>query len=64
MLTVLIDLIDSGIKMLIAMAINIMFALAVGIVATRSKKDESVSTPLLVVLQSIPILGFFPKVIL
>jgi NitT/TauT family transport system permease protein len=50
--------------MLIALAFSIGFSLAVGIVAARNKRAESVIIPLLDVFQSIPILGFFPIVIL
>lgn len=50
--------------MLVALAISILFSLAVGILAARNKKAESILIPLLDVFQSIPILGFFPIVIL
>ena len=50
--------------MLIALLISIIFSLAIGILAARNKKAESVIIPLLDVFQSIPILGFFPVVIL
>ena len=50
--------------MLIALVLSILFALVVGIAAARSKKAEAVFIPTLDVLQSIPILGFFPIVIL
>jgi len=50
--------------MLIALVLSILFALVVGIAAARSKKAEAVFIPVLDVLQSIPILGFFPIVIL
>src|SRR3989441_2272629 len=50
--------------MLIALALSILFSLAVGIFAARNKRAESVVIPLLDVFQSIPILGFFPVVIL
>ena len=49
--------------MLIALALSILFSIAVGITAARNKKAESVIIPLLDVFQSIPILGFFPFVI-
>src|SRR5207245_9709539 len=41
-----------------------LYSLAVGIIAARNKSAESVIIPLLDVFQSIPILGFFPVVIL
>ncbi len=50
--------------MLLALAISIVFSLAVGILAARNKRAESIIIPLLDVFQSIPILGFFPIVIL
>lgn len=43
--------------------LSILFALAVGIWAARSRRAESVILPLLDIFQSIPILGFFPFVI-
>ncbi len=49
--------------MLLALALSIVFALLVGIVAARNKRAETVIIPLLDILQSIPILGFFPIVI-
>ncbi len=50
--------------MLIALAVSIVFSLAVGILAARNRRAESIVIPLLDVFQSIPILGFFPIVIL
>ena len=50
--------------MLIALALSILFSLAVGIFAGRNRRAESVIIPLLDIFQSIPILGFFPVVIL
>ena len=50
--------------MLVALALSILFSLAVGIFAARNKRAESVIIPLLDIFQSIPILGFFPVVIL
>ncbi len=50
--------------MIVALIFSILFSLAVGISAARNKKAEAVIIPLLDVLQSIPILGFFPLVIL
>jgi NitT/TauT family transport system permease protein len=49
--------------MMLALALSIVFALAVGIWAARSSRAESVILPLLDIFQSIPILGFFPFVI-
>ena len=50
--------------MLIALALSILFSITVGIFAARNKRAESVIIPLLDIFQSIPILGFFPVVIL
>ncbi len=50
--------------MLIALVLSILFSLAIGITAARNKRAEAVIIPLLDVFQSIPILGFFPIVIL
>ncbi len=50
--------------MLFALALSIVFAIAIGILAARNKRAEAVIIPLLDVFQSIPILGFFPFVIL
>ncbi|MGA2199513.1 MAG: ABC transporter permease subunit [Nitrososphaerales archaeon] len=50
--------------MIVALFFSILFSLAVGIIAARNRRAESVIIPLLDVLQSIPILGFFPLVIL
>src|SRR5579862_3113825 len=64
LLGIAIAIIYSWARMLIALALSIGFSLAVGIVAARNKRAESVIIPLLDVFQSIPILGFFPIVIL
>ena len=60
---VALDIISSWTRMIIALAISVVFALIIGIWAARSKKAESVILPLLDIFQSIPILGFFPLVI-
>ena len=49
--------------MILALVLSIVFALAVGILAARNKRAEGVILPLLDIFQSIPILGFFPFVI-
>ena len=49
--------------MIFALALSILFALAIGIAAARSRHAESIILPLLDIFQSIPILGFFPFVI-
>jgi len=50
--------------MLVALILSILFSLSIGIVAARNKRAEAIIIPLLDVFQSIPILGFFPIVIL
>jgi NitT/TauT family transport system permease protein len=62
-LGVFIDIVYSWIRMLIALAVSILFSIAIGILAARNKRAESIIIPLLDVFQSIPILGFFPIVI-
>lgn len=49
--------------MIIALFFSIIFSLIVGIIAARNRRAETVIIPLLDVLQSIPILGFFPIVV-
>lgn len=61
---IILDIVSSWSRMLIALAISILFSLVIGISAARNRKAESVIIPLLDVFQSIPILGFFPIVIL
>ncbi len=51
-------------RMLIALVLSVVFSLAVGILAARNRRAEAFIVPLLDVLQSIPILGFFPVVLL
>ena len=58
------DILASWTRMILALGLSILFALAIGIWAARSKRAESVILPLLDIFQSIPILGFFPFVIL
>lgn len=60
---IIVDLIFSWSRMLLALGLSILFSLTVGILAARNKKAESVVVPLLDVFQSIPILGFFPIVV-
>ena len=50
--------------MLVALVFSILFSLTIGILAARNKKAESIIIPVLDVFQSIPILGFFPIVVL
>ncbi len=58
-----IDILYSWGRMFLALLLSIGFSLAVGILAARNKRAETVIIPLLDVFQSIPILGFFPIVI-
>jgi NitT/TauT family transport system permease protein len=60
---VALDILFSWIRMILALGLSIVFALAVGIWAARNKRAEGVILPLLDIFQSIPILGFFPFVI-
>jgi len=60
---VALDILSSWIRMILALGLSIVFALAVGIWAARSTRAEAVILPLLDIFQSIPILGFFPFVI-
>jgi len=60
---VALDILSSWTRMILALGLSILFALAVGIWAARSRNAEAVLLPLLDIFQSIPILGFFPFVI-
>ena len=54
----------SLVRILIAYAISLVFALAYGYAAAKSKRAEIVLIPLLDILQSIPVLSFLPGVML
>ena len=54
----------SLVRILIAYAISLVFALAYGYAAARSRRAEMVLIPLLDILQSIPVLSFLPGVML
>jgi NitT/TauT family transport system permease protein len=54
----------SLVRILIAYVISLVFALAYGYVAARSRRAEMVLIPLLDILQSIPVLSFLPGVML
>ncbi|MDG6908099.1 MAG: ABC transporter permease subunit, partial [Nitrososphaerota archaeon] len=62
-LLIIVDLVFSWARMLVALGLSIVFSLTVGILAARNRKAESIIVPLLDVFQSIPILGFFPLVV-
>jgi len=61
--TILADIAFSWWRMLAALFLSILFSWAVGIAAGVSKGAERTILPLLDVLQSVPILGFFPIMI-
>jgi NitT/TauT family transport system permease protein len=52
------------IRMLLAYALSVAFALVYGITAAVSRRAEQVLIPILDVLQSIPVLGYLPGVII
>jgi NitT/TauT family transport system permease protein len=54
----------SLVRILLAYAISLVFALAYGYAAAKSKRAEMVLIPLLDILQSIPVLSFLPGVML
>ncbi len=54
---------NSLIRMLIAFLISLAFAITYGIIAARKARAEKMLIPILDVLQSVPILGFFPVVV-
>jgi NitT/TauT family transport system permease protein len=54
----------SLVRILLAYAISLVFALAYGYAAAKSKRAEIVLIPLLDILQSIPVLSFLPGVML
>jgi NitT/TauT family transport system permease protein len=54
----------SLVRLTVAYALSMLFALAYGYVAARSKRAEIVLIPLLDILQSIPVLSFLPGVML
>jgi NitT/TauT family transport system permease protein len=51
-------------RMFVAYLLSLLLALVIGVVMARNKYVESVLLPILDILQSIPILGFFPAVFL
>jgi NitT/TauT family transport system permease protein len=54
----------SLVRILIAYGLSLVFALAYGYAAARSRRAEMVLIPLLDILQSIPVLSFLPAVML
>lgn len=58
------DMSFSWLRMVVALVISILFSWAIGITAARTKRGEKIIIPLLDIFQSIPILGFFPLVLI
>src|SRR5271157_3585017 len=58
-----IGILASWLRLFIALVVSILFSIAVGISAATNEKLEKIILPVLDVLQTIPILGFFPLVI-
>ncbi len=54
----------SLVRILVAYALSLVFALAYGYIAAKSRRAEVVLIPLLDILQSIPVLSFLPGVML
>ncbi len=54
----------SLVRILVAYALSLVFALVYGYAAAKSKRAEMVLIPLLDILQSIPVLSFLPAVML
>jgi NitT/TauT family transport system permease protein len=59
----LVDTAYSWIRMSLALVLSIIFSWVVGVAAARNRTANAVIIPVLDVLQSIPILGFFPVVL-
>ena len=62
--TASLDVFYSFLRMVVAYALSLVFALTYGYYAAAHRGGERVMIPVLDILQSIPILGFFPVVIL
>ena len=54
----------SLVRILVAYALSLVFALAYGYIAAKSRRAEIILIPLLDILQSIPVLSFLPGVML
>ena len=59
-LQLVLDTAASWVRMLIALGISVLISIAVGIYAAVSPKAEKVILPVVDILQTIPILAFFP----
>lgn len=53
----------SFLRMLTAYAFSFLFALLYGFAAAKSKTNERIMLPILDILQSVPVLGFFPAAV-
>jgi len=54
---------SSLIRMLIAFLLSLAFAITYGIISARKARAEKILIPILDILQSVPILGFFPAAV-
>ncbi len=63
LLQLIIDASFSWARMLIALFLSIVISIGIGILAARSKRAGRIIIPILDVLQTLPILAFFPFVI-
>jgi NitT/TauT family transport system permease protein len=63
LLELVIDILASWGRLFVALFLSIIFSIVVGIWAATSKKAESIVLPIIDVLQTLPILAFFPVVI-
>ncbi|MGQ9468943.1 MAG: ABC transporter permease subunit [Nitrososphaerales archaeon] len=54
---------SSLIRMLIAFLISLAFAITYGIIAAKKARVEKILIPIIDILQSVPILGFFPAAV-
>ncbi len=61
--SLLLDTSASWLRMLVALGLSIIISLAVGIWAARSERAERIILPIVDILQTLPILAFFPFVI-
>ena len=63
LLSLIVDTSVSWLRMLVALFFSILVGLAVGILANRSLTAEKILLPIFDILQTLPILAFFPFVI-
>src|SRR5208337_3328756 len=57
------DILASWGRMFAALILSVVFSIFVGVTAATNRKAENILIPVIDVLQTIPILGFFPVVI-